>query len=207
MLDGRLRLNATLFWMDIAHPMVQIVTGTTLIFSNAESARSKGFEVEGLALLTDNLNLRFSGTFTNARYRSYTNAVCAPEIRSLRSAGCGRQSSATPAALPSARAEIHLEPGFRLPTGTTLGELTLSGNWSNNSGYYQQPSNDLHQAAYEIIDVSMHLALRESLGSGYGGKHRRCEIYQSRRREIRPGRLSVPGRSPRVVGATVDFRL
>ena len=196
LLDGRLRLNAALFWMDIAHPMVQIVTGTTLIFSNAESARSKGFEVEGLALLTDNLNLRFSGTFTNARYRSYTNAVCAPG-NPLPPFGRVRpaiQCDASGHYLPRAP-KFTSNLGFDYRTGTTVGELTLSGNWSNNSGYYQQPSNDLHQAAYEIIDVSMHLALRESLGLRLWAENIADAKYTNRAGEkFWPGRLSVPGR-------------
>ncbi|MFL6722662.1 MAG: TonB-dependent receptor [Sphingomicrobium sp.] len=206
--DGRLHLNAALFWMDVADPMVQIVTGSTLIFSNAESARSKGFEFDGTARVSDNLTVNFAGTFADARYRSYTNAVCAPQ-NPLPPFGRVRpavQCDASGHYLPRAP-KFTSNLGFEYRTGTSLGNLTLSGNWSHNSGYFQQPSNDLRQDSYEIIDASAHLAVSEHLGLRLWAENIGDAKYTNRAGEnLGPAGSPFQAGSPRVVGATIDFR-
>ncbi len=67
-LDGALRLNGAVFFVDWDSPQVNTVSinAGTAITVNAETATSKGFELDGNWRLTDNLNLRGNFSYTDA---------------------------------------------------------------------------------------------------------------------------------------------
>jgi len=159
-------------------------------------------------MLTDSLTLRFAGTIADARYRSYTNAVCAPE-NPLPPFGRVRpaiQCDASGHYLPRAP-KFTSNMGLEYRTGSPLGALSFVANWSHNSGYFQQPSNDLHQRAYEIIDASVRLAASENLGLRLWAQNIANAKYTNRAGEnLGPAGSPFQAGSPRVVGATVDFR-
>lgn len=76
--DGRVTLNANLYWNDIKDFQAVQLDPTRLalgnFLGNAARVRLRGVEVEAAGRLTDGVNLSFSGAFNDAIYRSYANA-------------------------------------------------------------------------------------------------------------------------------------
>ncbi|MFN3233698.1 MAG: TonB-dependent receptor [Alphaproteobacteria bacterium] len=77
LLDRRLRLNFTAFLYDFDGIQDSVFNAATTNFAiiNADS-RSKGFEIDGSLVATDNLILRGQVAYTSAKYRSFPNAPC-----------------------------------------------------------------------------------------------------------------------------------
>jgi outer membrane receptor protein involved in Fe transport len=67
-LDGALRLNGAVYYIDWSDPQVNTtsINAGTAITVNAESAVSKGFEVDGSWQVNDQFNLRGNFSFTDA---------------------------------------------------------------------------------------------------------------------------------------------
>lgn len=68
-LDGALRLNGAAFFVDWDDPQVSAtsINAGTSIFVNAESATSKGFELDGSWRVNERLNIRGNFSFTDAQ--------------------------------------------------------------------------------------------------------------------------------------------
>ena len=66
--DGALRLNGAVYYIDWQDPQISttsINAGTSIVV-NADSARSIGFELDGIWRVTENLNLRGNVSYTDA---------------------------------------------------------------------------------------------------------------------------------------------
>ncbi len=77
-LDGRLMLNANVFYMKnedklftTLEPDTRSVTGTSLKASNNSDATSKGIELESAFQISDNFSLSLQYTYTNAKYTRF----------------------------------------------------------------------------------------------------------------------------------------
>lgn len=72
-LDDRVRLNLTAFHIDYTDLQVfKLVNGSTLVIENAADAKSKGFEAEITAALTESLTLTANYAYLDATYKNYT---------------------------------------------------------------------------------------------------------------------------------------
>jgi iron complex outermembrane receptor protein len=82
LLQRRLQLNANLFLTDVHGYQSNAYdpVSRTSYLTNAGDVRSQGAEVEAIASPARGLTLRFNGSFNDAKYRSYPNAPCPPEI-------------------------------------------------------------------------------------------------------------------------------
>jgi outer membrane receptor protein involved in Fe transport len=76
LLDGAMTLNIGLFSTDFNNLQVTIFNGTQFIVGNAATARTQGFEFDGMWLPFENAMMTFSGGFTDATYVSYPDGPC-----------------------------------------------------------------------------------------------------------------------------------
>jgi iron complex outermembrane recepter protein len=81
LLDGRLLLNGDLFWNEDKNYQGTLIgtTGGGSVFTYIASiprVRSRGFEIDSQAQVTQNLFVFFSGVYDNAYYASNPNAPC-----------------------------------------------------------------------------------------------------------------------------------
>ncbi len=74
-LDGRLRINPTVFWVEYNDKQEDIIrgagVGTETIVENAASARIRGAEIEIVARPMPDLTLRASGGYLDPEYKSF----------------------------------------------------------------------------------------------------------------------------------------
>lgn len=66
--DGRLRLNMAAFYYDYTNLQAQDSVGNQPIIRNVGKAKVEGFEIEALALLSDNFQIDGSITYSNAHF-------------------------------------------------------------------------------------------------------------------------------------------
>jgi outer membrane receptor protein involved in Fe transport len=76
LLDGAMTLNVGLFSTDFNNLQVTIFNGTQFVVGNAATARTRGFEFDGMWLPFENAMLTFSGGYTDAKYVSYPDGPC-----------------------------------------------------------------------------------------------------------------------------------
>lgn len=75
--DGRGEINIAVFYTKFDNLQTALFTGSTsFIVQNAASAKSKGIELDGRYLLTDNLILSASAGYLDFKYDIYPNAGC-----------------------------------------------------------------------------------------------------------------------------------
>jgi outer membrane receptor protein involved in Fe transport len=67
-LDGRARINFTLFTTDFTGFQLNTFTGLGFIVSNADKARSRGAELESFFVPAEGLSINFGVTYADARY-------------------------------------------------------------------------------------------------------------------------------------------
>jgi iron complex outermembrane receptor protein len=74
--DGRLRLNADVFWSDVSNYQATLWDTTYLVsyLANIPAVRSRGLEVDANGDLFDGLSVYLSAAYTDAIYGSYPNA-------------------------------------------------------------------------------------------------------------------------------------
>ncbi len=82
-LDNRLQLDATVFYSDVDDFQASAFDSqtSTFVLRNAGKMESSGVELSLAALLTPNLQLNFTGTYTDAKYVDFTGVPCtAPDL-------------------------------------------------------------------------------------------------------------------------------
>ncbi|PCI52600.1 MAG: hypothetical protein COB36_14735 [Alphaproteobacteria bacterium] len=69
LLDRRLRLNSAVFYYDYTDLQIQDVEGNNTIVRNAANAQIKGFELEGIALISEEFKIDFGFTYLDAKFK------------------------------------------------------------------------------------------------------------------------------------------
>lgn len=95
LLDGRLRLNANLFFTDVRDYQVTLreenptAPGEYMnVFSNAERVTSKGLELDVEYAVTDGLSLSATGAWSPSRYDDWKNGRCPADVLELVTTVC-----------------------------------------------------------------------------------------------------------------------
>jgi iron complex outermembrane recepter protein len=207
MLENHVRLNAAAFWYDIRNPQVQIGIGTNLLFSNAPKAQIKGLEAEAEILVADGLTLRINGSYLDAQYRDYPNAVCTPEnpnppfgrVRPF--VLCDAAGNRLPRASKFTGAV-----GVQFKQPTEVGEFLASVDLNHNSGYFFFPSNDLHQKAYDLLEAQITYKPNDNFSFKIWGKNLTNTKYAYRAFE-QAGPVGSPytAAEPQTYGVTLGF--
>ncbi len=134
--DQRLTLNLTAFRTDIANYQALVTNGSLGVLrgylANAEKVRTQGIEAEASVRPSPRFNAYLSAAWTDATYRSFTDAPCPPELSGGTTAADGETPSApgTPGGISPANCDIS---GQRLP-GVSKVSLSygLEGNHPTN---------------------------------------------------------------------------
>ena len=83
-LDGRITANVDAFWTDIHDYQATVNNSQSNVIrgylANAEGVRSRGMEFDLAARPLDALKVYTNGAFTDARYTSFKDAPCPPEL-------------------------------------------------------------------------------------------------------------------------------
>ncbi|GGZ17573.1 TonB-dependent receptor [Novosphingobium colocasiae] len=232
MLDRRVRINGSLFWSDIKNPQVSFIRQTFVALANAGSARSRGAELELELAATKDLRLRFSGTYLDAKYRSFTGAPfnapntdlitgpsglptvpgCVdPATVNTNPANGGNvdfcQGDASGHRLPRAP-KFAFSTGFdyRIPLGADA--IELSSNVSYNDGFFWEPQNTTRQKSYFLVDAQIAYAIDDGKVRirGWGRNLTRTKYYANLYEQA--GATGAVGQAgaPRTYGVAVDFK-
>lgn len=76
LLDGAMTLNVGLFDTEFDNLQVGLFNGTAFYVGNAAAVRTRGFEMDSMLMLSENLVLTFSAGYTEAEYTTYTDGPC-----------------------------------------------------------------------------------------------------------------------------------
>lgn len=76
LLGGAMTLNVGLFDTDFDNLQVSLFDGTSIYVGNAAAVRTRGFEMDSMLLLAENLVLTLSAGYTIARYTSFPDGPC-----------------------------------------------------------------------------------------------------------------------------------
>ncbi len=137
----RLRLNLAAFQSDYSGIQIVVQEGLGPKLRNAGTGRIRGFEIEGEAVPTDWLRVNFGLGYLDAHYRSIApNAV---------GVSIDNKFAFVPewTGFSSVNADVY---------NSTLGILTLNGNWSYQSSTFKDAANSplLFQPGYSVFGAS-----------------------------------------------------
>jgi iron complex outermembrane receptor protein len=144
--DRRVRLNVAAFLTDFSNLQVSTFNGTSLVVSNAASARSKGIEAEVNWKVTPDLQLNASGALLRARYRDYPTGPCTI-VQQLNTVGpCVQDlSGRTLERAPDESGVFNVT--YRLPLSSIPFDITLAGDAIYSSSYHTV--NDLDPVGFQ----------------------------------------------------------
>jgi iron complex outermembrane receptor protein len=209
LLDRRLRLNGALFYNYITDPQVERDVGSGVALINANSAATKGLDVDGDAEPLKNLTFRFGFTWMSALYKSFANAPFyypnpLPPYGNLPNVVSGSADGARMPRAPDFVFSIAMD--YRIPVAS--GELDVGPNYWHTSTFYWTPDNFYPQRGYGLLGAQLtykphgdHWVLRLAGRNLTGAK------YYTTMDELAglAGTVGAPG-APRTVDLTVEFR-
>lgn len=144
LLDGRLRLNGALYWSDFRDFQAQALDSSTtppsFTFTNAGLMRARGVELESLLKVSREFTLTVNGSYSDAKFKDYTNACYAGQpMSSAVGVGC------------------YVDPVTKATVANYAGQrLTNAPKWTYSiRGSYERPV-----AANLLVDTSLSWAWR-----------------------------------------------
>jgi len=149
----RLRINGSAYYYDYKN--IQLFANNasgTAVIQNANAATMKGAELEAEFIPIENLHVRGAVSYERARYtgdRPVQTWILSsvgggiPIDRSIKGAQMVRAPEFT--ANLSATYDVHLSGGD---------VVTLGGSYFHSSSFPWEPTNRLHQKAYNLVDLS-----------------------------------------------------
>lgn len=164
---GRFELNGAYFYNEFTDLQLAVFDPATAqnIVRNAASATSKGLELDGRYLLTDNLEIGGSVAFLNASYDDFPNALCSSGLSV--EADCDLTTNTRNAAgdklryAPETSGSVYANYVIDLDNGM---QLTLRGDLTYTDDFFADVLNDPFkvQEAYTKMDILVSLAGKEN---------------------------------------------
>ena len=153
--ESRVRLAASVFYTEYEDYQDAAFVGSQFSVGNAEKAELKGFEFEGIALLTEKLTTDFAVSYADFSYDKNTSGQCYP--------GRAPDSPTNPAACdlsgenPVNAPEWKTHIGFMYEQPVSWGDLYARADWSWTSEYNTSFSADprLEQDAYSWVNLRL----------------------------------------------------
>lgn len=205
LLDRRLRLNASIFQYDIADPQVQLLTVAGVIYSNAGGSRVRGLEFDGQAILASGLSITFGATFLDAEYTDYANAPSFTQNPNPPFGSIATTIDAAGRKLPQS-AKFTSTLGFLYTTSLDKGELTLSGDWYHNSGFFWEANNFLRQPAHDLVAARVMYKPNDTISISAWGRNLLGEkVAAFGGSQAGPSGFPYIAGRPRTYGVTVGF--
>jgi iron complex outermembrane receptor protein len=141
LLDGHLRLAVSGFYTEFDDYQDGVFVGGQFKVGNAEEVELKGFEMEGTALLTDNLTADFAVSYADLTYEKNLTGQCDPfREPDGRNGGCDL-SGEHPVNAPEWKGNVAL----MWEDTVSWGEYYVRGNWSYTDEYNTSFSADPRQ--------------------------------------------------------------
>jgi outer membrane receptor protein involved in Fe transport len=156
LLDGRVRLNATVFQTTVEDYQVAIYTPPVNFYvDNAAELQSRGVELETTVKATEELTITASLAYLDSEWQSFKNAPCTE--RQKVEAGCTTQDLTGARNIFSPEWAGNLTFNYGVPIGAFLLESTLSVNYSDE--YFTDADNDPNTAYDAFTTVDLRLAV------------------------------------------------
>lgn len=201
----RLRLNGAVFQYDVSDPQVQLLTVGGVIYSNAGSSRVRGVELDGEAVIANGLSVTFGANFLDAEYRDYLGASSFTQNPNPPFGSQVSTINASGNKLPQA-AKFTSTLGIVYTTPLADGELTLSGDWYHNSGFFWEANNFLRQDAYDLLSANIRYKLDDHFTISVWGKNLADEkIVAFAGGQAGPSGFPYIAGRPRTYGVTAGF--
>jgi iron complex outermembrane receptor protein len=215
--DNRVRFNLSAFYYQLKKPQVQLLATAAVILSNADSARIKGIDFDITALAIKGLTLRVSGTYLDATYKVYgqldsagnCTIRCAPANPPAPPPGYG---TLPPVGIVAGGNTIPRSPKFSATVGFDYvadvgqGKITMTGDYSYNSGYFFEPDNFLHQGKFGLFGGQIKYSPDERYYVAIWGKNLSDKRYvQYAGAQNGPSGYPFSGGAPRTYGVTAGF--
>jgi iron complex outermembrane receptor protein len=161
LLDRRLTLNVDGFWENISNYQtnaVFLINGApTQALANAGGIRSRGVEMDASYTVTPNLQLRASGSYTDAQYTNYPNAPCAPEQTAAGLTSCSltnREVANTPRYILNLAADYQ-----RQISPKAIGYVSADYSFRSSQNLLTDDSQYGHIDGYGIADIRVGVKL------------------------------------------------
>lgn len=153
-----LNLNAALFYYDYADIQVQAFTAgggnSVITLQNAANATVKGADLDATYFINDALNLKLGLSYVDGTYDSFPGAQVFRPVPSGLGNGAARNEDASGNDMirsPKWTANL----GFDFRTPLAAGELSVTGNYYYNNGFYWDIGNRVKQDAYGLLNSTV----------------------------------------------------
>ncbi|MBO9379838.1 TonB-dependent receptor [Sphingomonas histidinilytica] len=204
--DKRLRFNISGYYYDYSDLQVQAVVGVPPIsvLNNAASARMYGIDVETAFQFSRYLRISANGAYLDAKYKKYPNAVGFIPLTAAPYANSQILFDASGNRLPRApKFTSTVSVDWTIPTGA--GDVTLTGSWYYNNGFYWDPQERLKERAYSLVNGQIALKATDNLSLRIWGRNLLDKKYYSYQTATSAGDQGAPA-APRTYGLAVDFQ-
>lgn len=208
-LDNAVTLNVAAFYDDFRglqlQRLSQLPSGLiAAVLTNAAESTIKGIEFEIMAQPVRGLTLNAMGTFLSARYDSFPGAG----FYTRNPNGTGTSYIGDASGYRAVRSpKFAMSAGFDYNFDIGASNLTASGKWYHNSGFYFEPDHRLRQGAYDLLDARLRF---EPAGSPFGLSVFATNItdrqYYVNAAASALGDNATPG-EPRVIGVSLDVQI
>jgi iron complex outermembrane receptor protein len=138
LMDGRATLNASAFYNDYTDYQLETLVDLVPEVFNVGDITSKGIELEGHMLVTQNLELAGTLAYLNSKVKKSID----PEL-------IGKRTPQSPKYSASAQAHYYIPSGW--------GEWKLSGIWIYSDDFWFDIHNTLEQDSYNTLDLRVGL--------------------------------------------------
>jgi iron complex outermembrane receptor protein len=169
-------LNANAFYYDYSNPQINTIIMGTIFVYNADSAETKGLELDAELRPTSRLSVTLGASYLDAKYGNFPSAALTiprtptfpPPPPPIPNGGnivvrgpCFGYGGAAGNPCDATGHKIQNTPPFTLNAGiayripSRIGDFMLGANWYHNGGFYPDPDNRLHVSSFDVINASV----------------------------------------------------
>ena len=228
-LDRRATFNLTAFRTDIKNYQATVTNGQLGVLrgylANAGKVRSQGLEADFKIRPGDRFSAYVNGAYTDAKYATFVDAPCPPELSGGTTVGVGQTPSApgTPGGLSPANCNISgqslpgvskwaVSYGAEVNTPLTLlateGQLYVGFDGNYRSGFSSNPSPSIYTNIAGYALSNFRVGFRSDNFDIYGWVRNVFDVRYFELLQVAPSNVGLiagqPG-DPRTVGATMKF--
>ena len=226
-LDRRATFNLTAFRTDIKNYQATVTNGQLGVLrgylANAGKVRSQGLEADFKIRPSDRFSAYVNGAYTDAKYATFVDAPCPPELAGGTTVGAGQTPSApgTPGGLSPANCDISGQslPGVSkwavsygaevntpLTLRTTDGQLYVGFDGNYRSTFSSNPSPSVYTNINGYALSNFRVGFRSDNFDIYGWVRNVFDVQYFELLQVAPSNVGLiagqPG-DPRTLGATI----
>jgi len=225
--DRKATFNLTAFRTDIKNYQATVTNGQLGVLrgylANAGKVRSQGLEADFKIRPSDRFSAYVNGAYTDAKYATFVDAPCPPELAGGTTVGAGQTPSApgTPGGLSPANCDISGQPlpgvskwavsyGAEVNTPLTLfaadGQLYVGFDGNYRSTFSSNPSPSVYTNIHGYALSNYRVGFRSDNFDIYGWVRNVFDVQYFELLQVAPSNVGLiagqPG-DPRTLGATI----